>query len=95
MPIVTVKNKFQVVIPQRVREEIGVNIGDVLEARAENGRIIFEPKSLVDRGIAESIAEFRSGRGYGPFDTHEAFVDALHRAATKPARRKRTKRRAR
>lgn len=88
MPIVTVKNKYQVVIPQRVREKIGVAVGDVLEARAEGGKIVFEPKSVVDRGIAESIAEFRAGRGFGPFDTHEAFVKALHTAAKKPAGRK-------
>src|SRR5580692_7823332 len=32
--IVTVKDKYQVVIPRHVREQIGVAIGDVLEARA-------------------------------------------------------------
>jgi AbrB family looped-hinge helix DNA binding protein len=88
MSIVTVKNKYQVVIPQRVREEIGLDIGDLLEARAENGKIVFEPKSVVDRGIAESIAEFQAGKGYGPFDTHEAFGKALHKKATKKTARK-------
>jgi len=93
MVIVTVKNKYQVVIPQRVREEIGVDVGDVLEARAEDGKIVFEPKSVVDRGIAESIAEFQAGKGYGPFDTHAAFVKALHREAKKTAGRKKSSRR--
>lgn len=96
MSIVTVKNKFQVVIPQRVREEIGVDVGDVLEARAEDGKIVFEPKSVVDRGIARSIAEFQAGRGYGPFDTHEAFVKALHKVPKKKTGKKKpTKRPAR
>jgi AbrB family looped-hinge helix DNA binding protein len=90
MAIVTVKNKYQVVIPQRVREEIGVDVGDILEARAEHGRIVFEPKSVVDRGIAESIAEFQAGKGYGPFETHRAFVAALHREAKKTSGRKRS-----
>lgn len=93
MDIVTVKNKYQVVIPQRVREEVGVDVGDLLEARAENGRIVFEPKSIVDRGVAESIAEFGAGKGFGPFDTHEQFLAALHRQAK--ALRKPKKRRAR
>ena len=88
MAIVTVKNKYQVVIPQRVREAIGVDIGDLLEARAEDGKIIFEPKSVVDRGIAESIAEFQAGKGYGPFESHEAFVRALHKEAKKASGRK-------
>ena len=49
MSIVRVKNKYQVVIPESVREEIGVEIGDVLEAKVERGKITFTPKSIVDR----------------------------------------------
>jgi AbrB family looped-hinge helix DNA binding protein len=88
MSIVTIKNKYQVVIPQRVREEIGLDVGDVLEARAEDGKIVFEPKSVVDRGIAESIAGFQAGKGYGPFDTHAAFVKALHKVPKQKAAKK-------
>jgi len=92
MAIVTVKKKYQVVIPQRVREEIGVDVGDILEAKAEQGRIVFEPRAIVDRGIAKSIEEFKAGRGYGPFATHAAFLSALHKQAKKPVGRKRKKR---
>ena len=92
MPIVTVKNKYQVVIPQRVREEVGLHVGDLVEARAENGRIVLEPKAVVDRGIAESIAEFRAGKGYGPFATHKEFLSALHKEAKKPNRKVKTRR---
>ena len=35
MAIVTVKNKYQVVIPQRVREQVGVQIGDVSRSPGE------------------------------------------------------------
>jgi AbrB family looped-hinge helix DNA binding protein len=91
MPIVTVKNKYQIVIPQRLREEVGIAIGDILEAKAEKGRIIFQPKALVDRGIAESIEEFKAGRAYGPFETHKEFLATLHKGAKKPTR-KRSKR---
>jgi AbrB family looped-hinge helix DNA binding protein len=87
MAIVTVKNKYQVVIPQHVRDEIGVAIGDVFEAKAEKGRIVFEPKSIVDRGIGESMAEFKAGHAFGPFATHKGFLGALH----KEAKRARTK----
>lgn len=92
MAIVTVKNKYQVVIPRHVREEIGVDVGDVLEAHAEGGRIVFEPKSVVDRGIAESIAEFQAGKGHGPFDTHKSFLKALHKGTKKVVGRKNAKR---
>jgi len=77
-----VKNKFQVVIPQQVREQVGVTIGDVLEARAVNGKIVFEPKSIVDRGIAEGLEDIRRGRVYGPYrSTAEAMKAFQHRTA--------------
>ena len=88
MAIVTVKNKYQVVIPLRVRNEIGVKIGDVFEAKAEKGRIVFEPKSIVDRGIAESMTEFKAGRSFGPFQTHERFLAALHKEAKRRGAKK-------
>jgi AbrB family looped-hinge helix DNA binding protein len=83
MSIVTVKSKYQVVIPQRVREQAGIAIGDILEAHTEKGKIIFEPKSIVDRGIAESLAEFKSGRSFGPFGTHKQFIGSLHKESKK------------
>jgi AbrB family looped-hinge helix DNA binding protein len=91
MAIVTVKNKYQIVIPQRVRKEIGVNVGDLLEARAENGKLVFEPKSLVDRGIAESLAEFKAGRSRGPSTSHQEFLAALHKDAKKSRRKPKTR----
>jgi AbrB family looped-hinge helix DNA binding protein len=87
MPIVTVKNKYQIVIPQQLREQVGIAIGDILEAKAEKGRIIFQPKALVDRGIAESIEEFKAGRAYGPFETHKELLASLHKEAKKPGRK--------
>lgn len=94
MSIVRVKNKYQVVIPERVRKEIGVEIGDVLEANVERGKITLTPKSVVDRGIAESLEEFRKGRSFGPFKTHREFIASLHTEAKK-LRRKTPKRAAR
>ena len=83
MSIVTVKSKYQVVIPQGLREEIGLNVGDLLEARIERGKITFTPKVLVDRGIAQSLDDFKSGRSYGPFKTHQEFLASLHSRAGK------------
>lgn len=83
MALVSVKNKFQVVIPQNIRERIGINVGDLLEARVERGKITFTPKLVVDRGIAESLADFKEGRAYGPFRTHAELVTSLHTEAGK------------
>jgi AbrB family looped-hinge helix DNA binding protein len=49
MDIVTVKNKYQVVIPQAIREKLGISRGDVLEAKVERGRLTYTPKTIIDR----------------------------------------------
>lgn len=77
MSIVTVKNKFQVVIPQGVREQIGVAVGDLLEAKVERGKITLTPKSVVDRAIAEGLEDVRKGRVRGPFGTVDELIDSL------------------
>jgi len=88
MALVSVKNKYQVVIPRNVRRKIGLNVGDLLEAAVERGKITFTPKSVVDRGIAESLADFKHGRTYGPFGTSSELVASLHLEAAKLRPRK-------
>jgi bifunctional DNA-binding transcriptional regulator/antitoxin component of YhaV-PrlF toxin-antitoxin module len=92
MQLVSVKNKFQIVIPQALRKQAGVRVGDILEAKLERGKITFTPKSVVDRGIAESLADFKAGRSYGPFNTAEDLVASLHRESTKLQRKNKSKR---
>jgi AbrB family looped-hinge helix DNA binding protein len=87
MPIVTVKNRYQVVIPRRVREQIGVAIGDVLDARAVKGKIVFEPQSIVDRGIAEGIEDIKNGRVHGPCRTVAEAMKAFQTRSAGLARR--------
>jgi AbrB family looped-hinge helix DNA binding protein len=83
MSLVSVKNKFQVVIPQKVREKIGIQVGDLLEARVERGKITFTPKSVLDRAVAESFEDFKAGRSYGPFRTHEDLMASLRAESAK------------
>lgn len=59
MAIVTVKNKYQVVIPQAIREKLGISRGDVLEAKVERGRITYTPKTIIDRIPATKAARER------------------------------------
>ena len=88
MAIVTVKNKYQVVIPQSVRVKAGIKIGDLLEARVERGKITFSPKSVVDRAIAEGLEDIRKGRVKGPFDTVEEMLASLKGKRAKSGARK-------
>ena len=57
MAIVTVKNKYQVVIPQAVRKQLGIKRGDLLEAKVERGKLTYTPKTAVDRVIPAGKAE--------------------------------------
>ena len=49
MSIVIVKDKYQVVIPQSVRRQLGISRGDVLEAKVEHGKLTYTPKLVIDR----------------------------------------------
>jgi AbrB family looped-hinge helix DNA binding protein len=67
MELVTVKNKFQIVIPQSIREQAHIGIGDLLEASIEGGKITFTPKTVVDRNLAEALQDVREERTHGPY----------------------------
>lgn len=83
MSLVRVKNKYQLTLPARLREQVGVSVGDLLEAKVEKGRVIFMPKSIVDRRVAESLEDFRKGRTLGPFSNANEAMHALRAKAKK------------
>ncbi|MBI2818616.1 MAG: AbrB/MazE/SpoVT family DNA-binding domain-containing protein [Acidobacteria bacterium] len=83
MALVTVKKKFQVVIPLQVRRQVGIEVGDLLEAKAERGKVSLIPKSAIDRGIAESLEDFKKGRFIGPFSSAKEAMKALRAKARK------------
>lgn len=91
MDLVTVKTKFQVVIPQSIRKRVGLDIGDLLEASFENGKITFTPKTVIDRHLAEGLEDIARGRTHGPYTSAPEAIAALERRARrakKSARRK-------
>jgi bifunctional DNA-binding transcriptional regulator/antitoxin component of YhaV-PrlF toxin-antitoxin module len=77
------------VIPQRVREQVHIAIGDFLEASVEDGKITFTPKSLVDRHLAEGLEDARQGRTHGPYATAEEAIAALDSRAKRHAKKRR------
>ncbi|MDE0060311.1 MAG: AbrB/MazE/SpoVT family DNA-binding domain-containing protein [Defluviicoccus sp.] len=52
MPLVTVKPKFQVTIPAKLRRNIDLREGDIMEATLVGDGILFRPKEVVDRDAA-------------------------------------------
>lgn len=79
MSLVKVKPKGEVTLPSALRERAGLNVGDLLEARFEKGKITLTPKSLIDRRIEEGLEDIRRGRTYGPFDTADQMIESLQR----------------
>ncbi len=92
MSLVKVKTKGEVTLPSALRERAGLNVGDLLEARFEKGKITLTPKSLIDRRIEEGLEDIRRGRTYGPFDTADQMIDSLQRNLKERAKAKKTKR---
>jgi AbrB family looped-hinge helix DNA binding protein len=57
MALITVKDKFQVTIPARLRERIGLRIGDLMEATVHKDGILLRPKAVVDRAVVAEQLE--------------------------------------
>ena len=89
MEIVAVKNKFQIVIPQHIRGQVHVEIGDLLEANVEGGKITFTPKSLIDRHLAEGLEDLKQGRTHGPYASVRDAIRALEARAKRHAKKRR------
>ena len=99
--IVRVQCKGQVTIPTRLRAQVGLVDGDLVEAKAERGKIVLIPRMIVDREytpaqrrvidarLAESLEQAERGHTYGPFNSHKEMVTFLHGKAKK-ARPKKT-----
>lgn len=82
VPLVKVKEKYQVTLPASVRQKAKVAVGDLLEAQVEGGKITLIPKVLVDQSfieqrLAESFEDFRKRRVHGPFPSAKETVRAL------------------
>ncbi len=77
MELVTIKTKFQIVIPQSIRERVPLGIGDLLEAAFENGKITYTPKTVIDRHLAEGLEDLARGRTHGPYQSVTEAISAL------------------
>ena len=85
MSIVTVKPKFQVTIPAKLRRGIDLREGDILEATLVDNGILFKPKEVIDRVatanlIAEKFAATRPSsedRGRSENEVMEDTIDEI------------------
>jgi AbrB family looped-hinge helix DNA binding protein len=87
--IVKVQRKGQVTIPTRLRAQLGLVDGDLIEARAHRGRIVLTPKLIVNREytpaqrrvidarLAKAEADIKAGRVSKAFSNHSEFIADL------------------
>lgn len=67
----------QVAIPKKIHDRLRLKPGDYLEIAVDDDRIILTPKALVDKRIAEGLADLKAGRTLGPFNTAREAMRAL------------------
>jgi len=89
MPIVKVKNKYQVTLPASVRKQVKLEVGDVLEAEVKGGKITLTPKVIIERELAAALDDVRKGRVRGPFKSADDLVRSLHKDAARLKKRRR------
>lgn len=75
--VVKVMDHRQVAIPKTLFEALRIDVGDYLEAEVRAGQLVYTPKSLVDRDIAEALTDIENGRVAGPFRTVKEVMQSL------------------
>ena len=80
MTLLKVKTKFQVTLPTGIRTILKLKEGDILGAELDAGRIVLTPKSIIDKGLAEGLADIAAGRTHGPFRSVNALMKSLNRS---------------
>jgi AbrB family looped-hinge helix DNA binding protein len=86
MPLVRVKQKFQVTLPAEVREELHIEEGDLLEAVVHDNSVVLTPKAVVDKKsldtyLTERLEELRAGKTVGPFESMEEYDEYVKRTS--------------
>lgn len=77
MPLVKIGSSRQVTIPKHIHDDLGLSPGDYLEVEQQGGKVIFTPKTVVDKRIAEGLDDIKQGRVHGPFFSSEDLIHSL------------------
>ena len=89
MPLIKVKQNFQITLPNTLRKIFNIAVGDYMEVEKHEGEIVLKPVKVVhpdqayfytkewQEGEAEADKDIAKGRMLGPFDNVEDFVKAM------------------
>jgi len=94
MALVKVKQHYQITIPQELRKEFHLTVGDFMEIENENGEIVLRPVKMIrpdqeyfytkewQRGEAQADKDIAKGDMIGPLDNIQDGLKALKKAKT-------------
>ena len=90
MLLVTVKPKFQVTIPAKLRRGLDLHEGDLMEATVVGDGILLRPKAVVDRNAsADRIASILAGTEPSPEDADRSEDEIMEDAIAEIAQARR------
>lgn len=92
MSLVKIKEHYQITIPNSLRKNLNIAVGDYMELEKKGGEIILRPVKIVhpeeayfyskewQQGEAEADKDITQGDVLGPFDNLEDSLNALKTA---------------
>ncbi len=101
MPLVKIKEKYQVTLPVEIRERLALKVGDLLEVDLKDKDIVFKPKTLINKNQAwerlMAVLEkvHQQNKGVDPAEVERDVIAAIQKARHREYRKPYAKRRAR
>ncbi|HPD60754.1 MAG TPA: AbrB/MazE/SpoVT family DNA-binding domain-containing protein [Thermodesulfobacteriota bacterium] len=92
MPLIKVKQNYQITIPNNMRKDLKISVGDYMEVEKQSGNLVLKLVKLVhpdqayfytgewQKGEAQADADIAKGEVLGPFDNLNDSLDALKNA---------------
>ncbi len=96
LPLVKVKEKFQITLPAELREALHLAVGDLLEATIQDNVIVLKPKVVIDRAQAwakiehamASVKDRAPNPNQSPQEQEEEIVEIIKEYRTHHAKRR-------
>jgi antitoxin MazE len=83
--IVKIGVSRQVAIPKKLHDKLGLAPGDYLQMELDGNRLVLTPQAIIERRLAEGLADVRKGRVHGPFASVPELLQSLRRTKRRKA----------